>query len=378
MCRFTVYKGQSILVDEVVVKPDNSLLHQARDAVYHPGVIDTDNQRNIIVNGDGFGLAWYGADATKGSCCCKFVTPAWSSANLRNLGQHIHSPLILAHVRAASTGAQPLDDDVIISTENCHPFKYGRWTFVHNGGIPYFKKMKRSIILHIKEEYFQDISGSTDSEYIFALFLSLLPNRDEDATVPEMIHAVNTTISTILELCVATGIKDPCSLNVCITDGINIIATRFRNGEMPPSLYYKRGSNFRCESGALVCEEEGINSGIVISSAPVSREFTSSTCPSSCASAALEESSFAKWNLVPEDTMLVCVGNNSDISMINEVYLKPITARIGKGLVVQNHMDLVNSVAPCKRRKLTALMDSNSSNNLAHRNGEIAIFSNES
>lgn len=362
MCRFTVYKGQPILLGEVVVKPENSLLHQARDAVYHPGVIDTDNQRNIIVNGDGFGLAWYSNDASRGSCCCKFITPAWSNANLRNLGEHIISPLIFAHVRAASSGHNPHEEEAVISNENCHPFKYGRWTFVHNGGIPHFKRMKRSIILHIKEEYFQDITGNTDSEYIFALFLSLLPNtRDAEATVPELVHAINVLISTILELCVATGIKEPSSLNVCITDGINIIATRFRNGEMPPSLYYKLGSNFRCENGILVCEEattkvipdggiEIIDQGIVISSAPLSKD--------TCGDVRNCFESSVGWTLVPEGHMLICVGDRTNVSKVMNVTLKPIAARIGRGLVVQSHMDNVKghhaTVAPIQGEKPAA------------------------
>lgn len=65
----------------------------------------------------------------------RFVHVAWSNPNLRNLGEYIKSPLIFGHVRAASSGHNPFED-VAISTENCHPFKYGRWTFVHNGGIP--------------------------------------------------------------------------------------------------------------------------------------------------------------------------------------------------------------------------------------------------
>ena len=75
----------------------------------------------------------YGADSTRGSCIFKFITPAWSNNNLRNLGDHIYSNLIMAHVRAASSGHDPLAK-MIVSNENCHPFKYGRWTFMHNGG----------------------------------------------------------------------------------------------------------------------------------------------------------------------------------------------------------------------------------------------------
>lgn len=75
----------------------------------------------------------YGSDSTRGSCVFKFITPAWSNNNLRNLGEYIYSSLIMAHVRAASSGHDH-NERVIVSNENCHPFKYGRWTFMHNGG----------------------------------------------------------------------------------------------------------------------------------------------------------------------------------------------------------------------------------------------------
>lgn len=75
----------------------------------------------------------YGADSTRGSCVFKFITPAWSNNNLRNLGDYIYSNLIMAHVRAASSGHDHTER-VIVSNENCHPFKFGRWTFMHNGG----------------------------------------------------------------------------------------------------------------------------------------------------------------------------------------------------------------------------------------------------
>jgi hypothetical protein len=89
MCRLTVYKGREILLGDLIVKPDNSLMCQSRDAHYHPGVTDKNNERNILVNGDGFGVAWYTKEPAKGSCVFKFVTPAWSNHNLRNLGEVI-------------------------------------------------------------------------------------------------------------------------------------------------------------------------------------------------------------------------------------------------------------------------------------------------
>jgi len=153
MCRFTVYKGRSIPLGEILIIPDNSLLHQSRDASYHPGyplcslvclqsfkyclfpltgVTDPQFRRNIRVNGDGFGIGWYSDNPnspTLGSCLFKLTSPAWSNINFRNIGHYVCSPVVFGHVRAASDDIN-LGEEMIISDENCHPFKYGRYTFM--------------------------------------------------------------------------------------------------------------------------------------------------------------------------------------------------------------------------------------------------------
>jgi glutamine amidotransferase len=50
----------------------------------------------------------------------------------------VQSTTILAHVRAASPGLPVLE-------VNCHPFRMGRLTFMHNGGIAGFGRIKRAI-----------------------------------------------------------------------------------------------------------------------------------------------------------------------------------------------------------------------------------------
>ena len=64
------------------------------------------------------------------------------------------------------------------------------------------------------------------------------------------------------------------SLNMIFTDGINVVATRFRNGmrQVPPSLYYKYGSNFSCQDdGKFDCDSWCWPQEVRISSAPLSR-----------------------------------------------------------------------------------------------------------
>ena len=140
------------------------------------------------------------------------------------------------------------------------------------------------------EDSFNLISGNTDSEYIFALFLSLLPDKhDLNVDLKVFAKTVEKTIACILELCDTYSNKQnrppACSLNLVITDGCHIIATRFRTSNdkspsrpstEPPSLYYNWGSNFVCEEGQFfmhsqIGDDRRSPNEIVISSAPLSK-----------------------------------------------------------------------------------------------------------
>ena len=92
------------------------------------------------------------------------MSPAWGDANLRELAAHIESHMFIAHVRATTGTA--------IQETNCHPFRHGRWLFVHNGVIAGFHEMRRELMLEVAPELFPEIEGSTDSEVLFHLALT--------------------------------------------------------------------------------------------------------------------------------------------------------------------------------------------------------------
>jgi len=317
MCRFTVYKGRSIPIGDIILYPDHSLIFQSRDASYHPGVQDPLCRRNIRVNGDGFGVGWYSIEDNSCDCgCClfKLTSPAWSNVNLRNIGQHVRAPVIFAHVRAASHDDSGFEH-VVISDENCHPFKYGRYTFMHNGFIPNFSRVKRSLCLALEEEIYDGILGNTDSEHIFALFLSALPDRNNELPIGVLADTIQAVFARIINTCEKKDIFEPCSFNVALTDGHNIIATRFRNGDQePPSLYYSSGCEFSYEAGNFLNKEESVSNEIVISSEPLKKR--SRCCETGCV--------FDNWTLIPKDHMLLCVGDQSDICKLKSVSMIPI------------------------------------------------------
>jgi predicted glutamine amidotransferase len=113
-------------------------------------------------NGDGFGVGWYTDAETPG--LFRSVEPAWNDRNLRELAGHVRSPLFFARIRA-STGTA-------IQQTNCHPFRYGRWLWMHNGVVGDFPRVKRDLVLTIDERLYPWIEGSADSEVLFYLALT--------------------------------------------------------------------------------------------------------------------------------------------------------------------------------------------------------------
>ena len=129
MCRWLAYSGSPVLLEELLVKPVHSLIDQSK----HSRLGAT------TLNGDGFGVGWYGAPETPG--VFHGTEPAWNDRNLRDIAAHISSPLIFAHIRA-STGTA-------VQETNCHPFRHKNWLWMHNGAIRDFPRVKRDLTLAV-------------------------------------------------------------------------------------------------------------------------------------------------------------------------------------------------------------------------------------
>ena len=142
MCRWLAYSGSPLLLEELLYKPQHSLIDQSLHATLGPHT----------TNGDGFGVGWYAEG--EAPALYKGTDPAWNDRNLRELSQHIRSGLIFAHVRA-STGTP-------IQQSNCHPFRHGKWLWMHNGQIAEFPKLKRELVMAVDPSLYPHIEGSAD------------------------------------------------------------------------------------------------------------------------------------------------------------------------------------------------------------------------
>jgi len=211
MCRWLAYSGTPIHMEELLVKRDRSLLDQSLHS--RLGATTT--------NGDGFGVGWYGDGETPR--VYRSTHPAWNDRNLRELAAGISSPLFFAHIRA-STGTA-------IQETNTHPFRHGRWLWMHNGMIRDFPRVRRELMLEIDPELFDSIEGTTDSETFFYLALTL--GLEDDP-----IAAVARAVGLIEETGERNGVELPIQMTVATTDGTTIWAFRYSSEGDSRSLYF--------------------------------------------------------------------------------------------------------------------------------------------
>lgn len=211
MCRWLAYSGAPVPLEELLYKPEHSLIDQSRHA--RLGVETT--------NGDGFGVGWYGAG--KEPAVFRGVGPAWSDRNLRGISGAVVSPLVMAHIRA-STGTP-------VQETNCHPFRYENWLWMHNGAIADFHRLKRDLLFAVDPGLFPAIEGSTDSELMF--FLALTFGLRDDPP-----RAVERTVGLIEAVGRRHGVADPVQMTVATADGQDLWAFRYSSEGHSRSLFY--------------------------------------------------------------------------------------------------------------------------------------------
>lgn len=211
MCRFVAYIGAPTLIDRILVNPSNSLVSQSFSAL----------ESEMTVNGDGFGLGWYNKSIKEEPGRYVSVLPAWNDQNLLNNASITESNCFLAHVRAATVGS--------VSLENCHPFEYNEYLMMHNGGINDFDRIKQSLSTLLDEEAFLWIKGQSDTQYIFALFMTNARKMGigEFPEAEILVNCFNKTFADIEGLKKAKGINSVSIYNMVLSNGYGLIATRY-------------------------------------------------------------------------------------------------------------------------------------------------------
>ena len=275
MCRVLSYLGQPILTQELLYNPDNSLIKQS----YNPKLM------THILNLAGFGFVAWDKDSVQPEKPYMYHSHAlpFYDHNLRNITSKINSTCLIAHVRGIE-----YSEKNVVSDQNVHPFKYDNTSiaFAHNGGLVGFQEMRFDLLREISDEYRKNILGTTDSETMYALFLSQLANAKK-ITISDIFTALIDTLSILKKIRKKHSIAISSPLNFFISNGEFIVATRFvfDYGHYPSSAYtsphmgyhslwYTFGEQYGLYDGAYQMKMSNKKKSLIISSEPITLDTT--------------------------------------------------------------------------------------------------------
>jgi len=299
MCRILSYLGSPIAIEEFLYKPDNSFIKQS----YHPKYM------SHLLNLAGFGMVAWDKHSYNPDLPFIYKTPAlpFYDENLRNLSAKISPNCLLAHLRGVSYEANQ-----VVSLQNVHPFMFenSRFALAHNGILADFENMKYDLIDYIKPELLKAIKGTTDSEWIYAIFLSQLPSIDS-RTTEDIISAILETLKIIQHVREKHNIHNSSPVNLFITDGDLIAATRFvfdygwqpLNAEVSThftyhSLWYTFGEKYGFYDNEYRMQNGKKMSSIIIASEPLTQDTTS-------------------WIEVPEYSLILVRRENEEVTIVS-------------------------------------------------------------
>ncbi len=204
-----------VLSQDLLYNADNALVKQT----YHPRMMTG------LLNLGGFGLAaWHRQfHQTEKPFLYKTQEIPVYDQNLQSLSNNFSVDCFLGHVRGVAYTA-----DHIVMRENAHPFYYDNTdvVFAHNGTLARINTLKPELFRQIKPEFSQQIIGTTDSEWMYALFLSQLKDP-ENTCMRDAIEAVQKTLAILAKLRSKVGVAINSPINLFISNGKYILATRF-------------------------------------------------------------------------------------------------------------------------------------------------------
>ena len=280
MCRALLYLGEPVLLDHLLFQPDSALVRQS----YMPKMLN-------MVNLAGFGLrAWdRGSHEPEKPFYYGSASLPVFDRNLKSLAEKVHANCVLAHVRGVA-----YSEAVEISLQNVHPFQFPGlpWALAHNGELARFEEMKPLLVPHVKPELRGCIRGTTDSEWIYAIFVSQLDDATAPASADAVFDALEGTFRVLREARRAAGVDTASSANLFIANGRQLAAVRYcfdfgRYGtdelsrvQEPNSsflsLWYTLGRDYRLHDGEWQMSGGAERAdSILVASEPLTRDTSS-------------------------------------------------------------------------------------------------------
>ena len=293
MCRILSYLGSPVLLDHLLYAPDSSLLNQTTAA-----------QMLSMLNLAGFGMAAWDPSSHEPHTPYRYRTTqvAVFDRNLKELASKLKVGALLSHIRGV-----PMTSTVQVNDQNVHPFRFDGvpLAMAHNGDLAGFRDMRFDLVPHVRPEFARAISGSTDSEWIYALVASALSDAYAINSPEAILDAIRDALTTIRKVRERHGITRSSSANLIFCDGTNLVAVRytFDFGRFDVSqlqgsadflsMWYTFGRDYGLhdEEWKLIGGAAQANS-IIVASEPLTRDF-------------------ATWIEVPEYSALVARNDGS-------------------------------------------------------------------
>jgi predicted glutamine amidotransferase len=155
-----------------------------------------------------------------------------------------------------------------VAEANCHPFQHGPYLFMHNGHLGSFRNVRRTLLAGLCEEAFELVTGGTDSEHLFAIFIDELIGANTEEPLA-MAMCLNRAVWRALALVKDLGGQHPSFLNLAVCDGHRVAACRFTDDptHAPESLYLiKRGLYDPVAQGSPARRQHEDSTSFVVSS----------------------------------------------------------------------------------------------------------------
>ncbi len=216
MCRVLAYLGEPVDLSHVLFETDSSLVRQS----YSPRMMAT------FLNLAGFGMIAWDPRSVRAEdpFTYRATTLPEFDRNLRSLARKLEPTCLIAHVRGVTHGEREM-----VGESNLHPFRFpgAGVALAHNGHLREFGRMRYELLEHIRPELAQRIEGTTDSEWIYALVLSQLEDPCGVPEVTELADATTSALRVLREVRARHGIDTSSPVNLCLTTGEVLVATRF-------------------------------------------------------------------------------------------------------------------------------------------------------
>ncbi len=277
MCRLLGYIGEPISLDHVLFETDSSLVRQS----YSPRMMAT------FLNLAGFGMAAWDPHSVRAEDPLIYratTLPAFDQ-NLRSLAAKLAPTCLIAHVRGVTHSAREM-----VAETNLHPFRFhsAGVALAHNGHLREFARMRYELIEYVRPELAQMIQGTTDSEWIYALVLSHLEDPYGRPDADELAEATVSALRVLREVRAKAGIDTSSPVNLCLTTGQALVATRFSfdygwypehdsllETDLPyVSLWYTLGGHYVARNGRSAMTASDQARSLLIASEPLTLDTT--------------------------------------------------------------------------------------------------------